>query len=1515
MNCCYSNALTACARYFVLTVFVAAMSVATAEVPSDAIKGIVTIPMRDGFKLTGEVYRFAGSDGGLGGTDHSVTVISTIYNLDFQRDKYAPGIMGNGRIYVGVHMRDAVSGGAPFEFGTYDSAYQASEDAYDIAEWIARQPWCDGNIGFKGGSGNGVGGSAALWANHPNIKVVSVTHTSSNFHDYWLYENGVRRDTFGLIGNRGINVSARLGSKPDTVFNDKQEWLDWTAKRAKEGNVAYFESAGLYDIFEEAALDNYSVLQPYGRAHVRLEPRWHGIAAQWDGTTYNLYLGRNAYDTDYDDYMAGSIPTDSSMIDYTVIRPDSHTYFASNEWPIEHTEVPYYLKDDGSLSLDVPTTTGNSLTYQYDPSNPMPPAGGNAYISGYPSSLTPLSNGYNYGALDQSPIAARTDQLRFESAPMAIDTQLTGPIEIDLFISTDVEDTLFVVKIVAIDPVSGYEALLKDGVAMARYYDGPGAGQRLVGGQVYRLQFSTWTASAVIEAGSKLGVHITSSAAESSLSESANYYEAHPNSFDSVSSLTGAAVANNTVHMSSAYPSSVILPMIDFSPSAPQIRISGAGNDIENGDLISDVADDSAFGPVDLLGSATSVYTIHNDSVSHSLSLTGSPRVNVSGAASGDFTVVAQPASPVVVSGSQNFSIEFAPSAPGLREATITIESDDPYESPFSYAVSGWGASAGAAEIAVCGEDSDWLVDGDTDPSWEEWTDFEEVRKFRSKTRSFTIHNKGLSDLSLVDQGGGVYVSLSGDSEFSVVSQPSVTIAPGSSSSFEIRYAPNADGMHTANVQIQSNDADEVTFDFALAGSAANYLPVVNASQSDVSIAADQTTVFSLDHEIFYDPDGDAFQYSLQLEGGGAAPAWLSINGITGDITGSPSSEDVGSYDLEIVATESGERGTVLSETFTLVAAFAPPSITSQPADTSVVAGNTASFTVVAEGSETLQYQWYEGGSGDLSSPVSGASDATLVTDAIATPKSFWVRVTDGNLETVDSDTASVSLIDAPVITVQPLSSTALVGGSKVLSVVATGGSLSYQWYLGNSGTTATPISDATDASYTTPALSADTNFWVRVTNVAGSHDSDTAAITVTASAPGMLFNLGSTENGNWNNFPDNGNLSGVTTSGLTGLVYDDGSSATGVTLDVYASSGSINVSARGPNPATYAVDWLTAGASEYAWRLNGNGSVYRFTVHGLSAGNYTLEAYSYQNVGSSYAYDRMALSGGIVGATGTTIDEFDTTLYNANTDSAGKLAKWTGITVLDGESIELEVAAGSTENALINAFRLKPATITPTGPTLFGSPVSTEIDFGESANLSVAANGNGTLLYQWYQGEAGDTSLPVAGATEATFDTPLLTSGTFYWVRVTDDNGSVDSDAALVEVNTSIYASWIGSYALTGDDTLADADPDADTAPNIIEYLLGLNPSAADFTYLNGTLDGANLLAIHLLSSIAQPPSDLDVTMKGSDDLVDWDVLDMTLTTSDNGDGTWNFTYKQDTVMPNDGKYFIRLLVDTTAP
>ena len=88
----------------------------------------------------------------------------------------------------------------------------------------------------------------------------------------------------------------------------------------------------------------------------------------------------------------------------------------------------------------------------------------------------------------------------------------------------------------------------------------------------------------------------------------------------------------------------------------------------------------------------------------------------------------------------------------------------------------------------------------------------------------------------------------------------------------------------------------------------------------------------------------------------------------------------------------------------------------------------------------------------------------------------------------------------------------------------------------------------------------------------------------------------------------------------------------------------------------------------------------------------------------------------------------------------------------------------------------------TAAAPSITTQPASQEVQSGASASLSVASGGD-DLTYQWYTGNSGDTSSPVAGATGSNLTTSALTASTSFWVQITNAGGTADSDTAVITI------------------------------------------------------------------------------------------------------------------------------------
>ena len=208
--------------------------------------------------------------------------------------------------------------------------------------------------------------------------------------------------------------------------------------------------------------------------------------------------------------------------------------------------------------------------------------------------------------------------------------------------------------------------------------------------------------------------------------------------------------------------------------AGPEIDVQGNGTSIADGsDAAPAMIDDTDFGTADIAAStADHTFTIHNTG-SDNLILPATP-VAIGGTHAVDFSVTAQPSSPVAPGGTTTFTVRFNPSTTGLRSATIAIANDDSDENPYNFSIQGTGVIA--PEIDVIGNGK-VITDGDTTPGASDHTDFESADvTVGTVDRTFTVQNSGSANLSL---NGAPLVDLSGANaaDFSVTAEPTSPVA------------------------------------------------------------------------------------------------------------------------------------------------------------------------------------------------------------------------------------------------------------------------------------------------------------------------------------------------------------------------------------------------------------------------------------------------------------------------------------------------------------------------------------------------------------------------------------------------------------------------------------------------------------------------------------------------------------------------------------------------------------------
>ncbi|MGE9295293.1 MAG: SdiA-regulated domain-containing protein, partial [Puniceicoccales bacterium] len=104
-----------------------------------------------------------------------------------------------------------------------------------------------------------------------------------------------------------------------------------------------------------------------------------------------------------------------------------------------------------------------------------------------------------------------------------------------------------------------------------------------------------------------------------------------------------------------------------------------------------------------------------------------------------------------------------------------------------------------------------------------------------------------------------------------------------------------------------------------------------------------------------------------------------------------------------------------------------------------------------------------------------------------------------------------------------------------------------------------------------------------------------------------------------------------------------------------------------------------------------------------------------------------------------------------------------------------------------------------PLLPTIDAQAQATIIGSGGVGYLKIAASGTPAPTIQWFQGESGDTSNPIEGATAATFITPNLNDTTSFWARVSNSAGSVDTETVVVSVVPAVTEVDLSTYVRIG--------------------------------------------------------------------------------------------------------------------
>jgi hypothetical protein len=281
---------------------------------------------------------------------------------------------------------------------------------------------------------------------------------------------------------------------------------------------------------------------------------------------------------------------------------------------------------------------------------------------------------------------------------------------------------------------------------------------------------------------------------------------------------------------------------------------------------------------------------------------------------------------------------------------------------------------------------------------------------------------------------------------------------------------------------------------------AAGELPVIATQPSDVSVIEGDTASFSASVT-----GSTSLQWERSNDGGAS---YAAVPGATGQSIALPTTlADDGAL-LRLRA--SNAKGNVFSNAARLNVAerVVAPSISVEPADQSVLEGETASFNVVGSGKPLPTVQWQRrlsaaGSWADI--PAANANTYVTPPTALAADGQQFRAVLTNRAGQAESRAASLAVrprIVAPAITTRPQDATVQAGSSAFFSVAATGTTpLSYRWLRNGSTTQVNDQGSSAFVSTGSADVGASITVTVEVSNAAGSV---TASATLTVTSAGV---------------------------------------------------------------------------------------------------------------------------------------------------------------------------------------------------------------------------------------------------------------------------------------------------------------------------------------------------------------------------------------------------------------------------
>jgi len=471
----------------------------------------VSVPMRDGKALAGDVYVPKASPGPL-----PVILIQTPYDKKRMRAAFAdPDGSPSGPLFADTHyiyvITDWRGRAASADAMAPGAVPGGTEDGFDTLEWVASQPWCNGRIG--------------TWGVSALARVQYMTMRSPNPHHlcavpgmmplnltYEIYFPGgaLWQEFVDTLGRIGFDAARLIKSNP--VKNAMWRAAEKTFVEPAELTIPMLIYGGWYDVYTDAVIETYRRIRAEGGPEARAQSRlvmgpWeHGGSEPVEQGELEFESAAHYANTQADLFFDACLRDQGSVL---TEGEDPVTYFqmGAGEWrhakdwpPAGYLPTPFYLGQEGGLSPAGSTDAAAPLVFVYDPADPVPTVGGHI-----------LDQSIGRGPRDQHPrVETRDDVLVFSTPVLERDLDVAGRPLLELEVSTDRPDTDFTAILTDVYP-DGRSILIGEGIQRLRFRDGFEAESPAAPGEVYRITIPLQNTAITFLAGHRVRVLVSSS--------------------------------------------------------------------------------------------------------------------------------------------------------------------------------------------------------------------------------------------------------------------------------------------------------------------------------------------------------------------------------------------------------------------------------------------------------------------------------------------------------------------------------------------------------------------------------------------------------------------------------------------------------------------------------------------------------------------------------------------------------------------------------------------------------------------------------------------------------------------------------------------------------------------------------------------------------------------------------------------------------------------------------------------